>query len=302
MRLEEINKYGLLYSLQGSDTHLKPILFMAHQDVVPVPDPAKWTYPPFSATYDGHYLWGRGSVDCKNNLVGLLSTLESLLEQDFEPRRMIILSFGFDEETGGERGAKYLSQHIERKLGKNSLAMVHDEGGMGINILGDVVYALPAVAEKGFIDVILTLDTSGGHSSRPPAHTAIGIMSELVLTLENHPYTPILDEQNPFRKYLECEAKYSPDEVEPWLRKELASGKNIGPKIVRISKCRTSFETSCAYAFRFQADSRGDEARWSIQTSQAVDVIHGGNKDNALPEAVQVKLIESCHTMTTMEC
>lgn len=80
-------------------------MFMAHQDVVPGGPPEKWTHPPFEPYYDGKYLFGRGSSDCKNNLVGILSTVESLLEQEWRPHRTLILAFGFDEETGGVRGA-----------------------------------------------------------------------------------------------------------------------------------------------------------------------------------------------------
>lgn len=262
-----VNKYGLLYTLQGSSSNLKPVVFMAHQDVVPVPEPSKWTHSPFEAYYDRQWLWGRGSVDCKNNLVGLLSTMEKLLEQNFEPKRTIIFSFGFDEETGGERGAKYLAAHLEEKLGKNGVAMILDEGGMGIDSIGDVTFAYPATAEKGFLDIVMTLEVPGGHSSRPPPHSAIGIMSELVIALENNPFTPLVDDNNPYRNVLECQAKYTSRDVEPWLKEALKDGQDqdLGQRLV---------------------DSRGEAVRWMMQTSQAVDIIAGGVKDNQLPERV----------------
>lgn len=265
--LEMINEYGLLYTLQGSSKTLQPALFMAHQDVVPVADASKWEHPPFSAYFDGTWLWGRGSVDCKNNLIGLLSALEELLEQDFQPKRTIIFSFGFDEETGGQRGAKSLAAHIEQKLGKDSIAMILDEGGMGIQQIGDVAYARPAIAEKGFVDLVLNLEMLGGHSSRPPPHTAIGIMSKLIQKLEDNPLPPKLDDSNPFKNLLECQAQYSPDFVESWLPKALRSRKDLAGRLI---------------------ESRGDEARWSFQTSQSVDVIDGGVADNEVPESVNV--------------
>ena len=91
MNLEKVNSYGLLYTLPGSSKDLKPLVMMAHQDVVPVPDPTRWKHPPFEAFFDGQWLWGRGSVDCKNNLVGILSAMERLLEQGFNNKRTIIL-------------------------------------------------------------------------------------------------------------------------------------------------------------------------------------------------------------------
>lgn len=240
---------------------------MAHQDVVPVPEPSKWTHPPFSAFYDGQWLWGRGSVDCKGYMIALLSTLEKLLEQDYQNKRTIIFSFGFDEETGGQRGAKHLAVRLEEKLGKGGAAMILDEGGMGIETLGDVAYAFPATAEKGYLDIVLTLDVPGGHSSKPPPHSAIGIMSDFVLALENNPFSPLVDNTSPYRNVLECQAKHSSHDVESWLKDALKDKKDLtlGQRLV---------------------DSRGDSARWLMQTSQAVDIIQGGVKDNQLPERV----------------
>lgn len=146
--------------------------------------------------------------------------------------------------------------------------MVLDEGGMGLTTMGDVVYARPGVAEKGYMDVKLVIEVKGGHSSRPPAHSGIGIMAELIVALEEHPYTPVLTTKNPLKGYLECQAKFSPREVEPWLFHALLDNKdgvNIGRRL---------------------SEERGPMARFSMQTSQAVDIVRGGDKINALPETV----------------
>lgn len=116
---------------------------MAHQDTVPSMDPRQWAYPPFQAHFDGEWLWGRGSADCKSNMIGILSALEALLEQDFSPKRSILLAFGFDEEVGGFQGAAEIARHLVDNLGRDSPAMVFDEGGMEVKTLGDVAYALP---------------------------------------------------------------------------------------------------------------------------------------------------------------
>ena len=265
MNLEIVNSYGLLYTLPGSSHDLKPIVIMAHLDVVPVPDPTKWSHPPFEAYFDGQWLWGRGTVDCKGVLIGIYSAMERLLEQDFKNKRTIILSFGFDEETGGFRGAKSLASHLTEKYGENSMEMIVDEGG-DMHKVNDVMYALPAVAEKGFLDIVLTLNTPGGHSSVPPKHTNIGIMSRLISTLEDRPFTPHIDDQNPSWNYLKCEVEHSPKTVEPWLREALEKHEDFADRLI---------------------SSRGDLYRWLMQTSQAVDTINGGIKDNQLPEMSQ---------------
>ncbi|KAK0659913.1 Carboxypeptidase S [Lasiodiplodia hormozganensis] len=271
MNLTKVNKFGLIYTLPGTSEDLKPILLAAHQDVVPATSVEKWTHPPFEGHYDGKWLWGRGAVDCKNNLIGLYSVMEDLLAQNFSPKRTIVFAFGFDEETGGKRGARTLGAELEKQWGQDNIAMILDEGGMGLDILGDYVYAMPGVAEKGYIDIILTIDVDGGHSSRPPPHTGIGIMSELLVELEAHPYTPRLEHDNPFRNLLECQAKYSPDQVEPWLAHSLADNEDEGILGARL------------------AESRAEE-RFIFQTSQAADVIWGGKKVNALPESVHAEV------------
>jgi Gly-Xaa carboxypeptidase len=173
LELSVVNHLGLLFTWKGSDSKLKPILFAAHQDVVPAGSHAKWTHPPFEAHFDGKYIWGRGASDCKNNLIGVMSVAESLLSQNWKPKRTILFAFGFDEETGGERGAKRIALELEKRYGRHGIALVVNEGGMGVESYGDYVYALPAVAEKGYLDVYLTLEVIGGHSSRPPTHRQV---------------------------------------------------------------------------------------------------------------------------------
>lgn len=124
---------------------------MAHQDVVPVPEAtvSRWTYEPYSAHYDGKFIWGRGASDCKNNLIGVLEAFETLLEKDHTPKRTVLAAFGFDEEISGWQGANYISEHLEEKYGKNGIDLIMDEGGMGIKDVYGATFALPALGEKG---------------------------------------------------------------------------------------------------------------------------------------------------------
>lgn len=241
---------------------------MAHQDVVPIDDPNDWTYPPFSGHYDGQWLWGRGSSDCKNTLIGVLSAVEDLLKQGWAPTRTLVLSFGYDEESKGWKGAGSLAEHLEKRYGKDSFEFIIDEGGMGIQTIGDKIYAMAGVGEKGAIDIHISLSIDGGHSSIPPPHTGIGIISEIIYHLEREElFTPRLDLSHPSRQGLTCQAKHSADFVEPWLWPALES----------------SDYTGLAEAL---AASRGDRVRFLYQTSQAADLINGGVKINALPEKI----------------
>ncbi|KAK4089435.1 hypothetical protein Purlil1_6424 [Purpureocillium lilacinum] len=263
-KLEPINTFGLLYTIHGSDPELKPILLAAHQDVVPVADESTWTYPPFSAHYDGEWLWGRGSFDDKDALTAIMSSMEELLSNDsFRPRRTILLAFGFDEECSGWRGAAHIADRLIQRYGENGIAIVHDEGGLGLQTLGDVTYALPAVYEKGYVDVWAELNIVGGHSSIPTPHSGIGMMSQFVNELEANPFQPKIIEDGPIHKHLQCTAKYSPDAF-PGLGHLLEQG-------------------DLATVAKIFADARVD-THYLITTSQAVDIINGGQKINALPE------------------
>lgn len=267
---EKVNKFGLVYTLQGSDPSLQPILLAGHQDVVPVAAGTlhEWVHPPFDAFYnetDG-YLWGRGASDDKSAITAQMSALEALLSQKtHKPRRTVILAFGFDEECSGHRGAGHISKHLEERYGEHGIAAILDEGGAGLQKMGDVLYALPAVYEKGYLDVWFNVSVVGGHSSVPTPHTAIGIMAEIVTTLEHNPFKPEIAKNGAIHQCLACFAEHSP-QVFPDLTKLVNGGDLQG-----VAKFLTKLSRDMQYM---------------VQTSQAIDVISGGQKINALPEFV----------------
>ncbi|KAF4974956.1 hypothetical protein FZEAL_8219 [Fusarium zealandicum] len=264
--LEKVNRFGLVYTLAGSDSSLKPYLLAAHQDVVPVPDPSTWTHPPFDAYFDGEWLWGRGSSDDKNSLTALLSAIEALLtDAKWTPKRTLILAFGFDEECSGYKGASKIGDFLTERYGNDSLALILDEGGSGIQLIDDTLYVLPAVMEKGHVNIWAELHAKGGHSSIPLPHTSIGIMAEIVSALEANPFEPQVLKDSPVYNHLVCLARHSPN-AEPKLYDLLKKGDldEITAELIRVNPT----------------------ARFLIQTTQAVDVIRGGQKINAMPEVV----------------
>ncbi|KAI0506876.1 peptidase family M20/M25/M40 [Xylaria bambusicola] len=269
MTRETVNTLGLVYTIKGTDLSLKPLMLAAHQDVVPVADASTWSYPPFSGHFDGQWLWGRGSSDDKNSLTALMSVLETLLgNAGWVPKRTVILALGFDEECSGRRGAGTIGPYLENVYGPNSMALVLDEGGMGLELLGnDTLYALPAVLEKGHIDVWVELHVNGGHSSIPFPHTGIGIVSEIVTQLEAHPWKPKLIEGSPIHKHFICQAKYSP---------------KSSPKITKL------IEEGDLESLASELASIDRSTHYRLQTSQAVDYFLGGVKINAMPEYVKI--------------
>ena len=92
----EPNRLNVVARLKGNGSK-RPLLLMGHTDVVNV-DPAKWTFPPFSATRDGGYVYGRGTVDDKDNVVASLMTMVMLKRAGLPLARDVI----FLAEAGEE--------------------------------------------------------------------------------------------------------------------------------------------------------------------------------------------------------
>ena len=165
----------------------KPVLLCAHMDVVPVEGQA-WSADPFSGKIDEEFVHGRGALDCKNVLIGLLCAVEDLRQEGFRPSRDLYFAFGCDEETGGEQGAKAIAAELRRQ--GLSFEFILDEGSnITTEHLGNKNFpaALVGVAEKGAATYQLTVHTKGGHAAMPPAHTAVGILAEAVCRLEAAP-------------------------------------------------------------------------------------------------------------------
>ncbi len=186
---EVVNGYSLLYTWKGRRPELAPVLLLSHQDVVPVePGTEKdWTHPAFSGFMDDAWVWGRGSLDDKVGVLGLLEAAEMLLSKGFQPDRTIYFAFGHDEEVGGARGAAEIAKLLAQRGVKP--AFILDEGGLiiegGLPGLTRPA-AMVSTAEKGYLSVELVARSEGGHSSMPPLHTSIGMLAAAVEKLEDH--------------------------------------------------------------------------------------------------------------------
>ena len=199
LSLEKINTYSLLYTWEGSEASKKPIIFMSHQDVVPVDEPTlkDWEAGPFEGKISKTDIIGRGSMDDKASLIALLEAVELLLEESFKPSQTIYLAFGHDEEVGGSKGAAEIVKYLKSK--DVQAAMTLDEGGfLAENMVPgiDKPIAMVNLAEKGFASFNLIVKTQGGHSSQPPKENTIGMLAQAIVNLENNqlPYqlvTPI---------------------------------------------------------------------------------------------------------------
>lgn len=276
LKKELINGVGLVYTWAPKNTEgKKPLLLMAHQDVVPVNVDTldRWTYPPFDGVYEPETgkIYGRGSADTKPLIIAQLAATELLIEDGFELERPLILAYGFDEEKGGSFGAKFIAEHLKEKYGKNGIEVVLDEGGGVLDLGNGTFFAQPAVSEKGYVDIEITLNTLGGHSSAPnhwpnKEMTGISLMSEVNYFISENQFPVDIDLKNPAVDTLQCFSKYGleHESVEPELVKAISKGS--------ISNLRDSLE--------------GTAMKYIFKTTEAMDIFKGGVKANAMPEQV----------------
>lgn len=187
LKKETVGVCGLLYHWQGTgNSDRLPLLLMAHQDVVPEGDHAKWKYPPFEGAIREGCLWGRGSVDSKANMLACLESVEYLLERGYQPDCDVYLAFGYNEEVAGvsDSAAEMIAKVLEGRGIK--LGMVMDECGYLEKKEGGYVANL-LFCEKGYADIELSVTNKGGHSCKPPEHSGLGYLAAAICALEKHP-------------------------------------------------------------------------------------------------------------------
>ncbi len=189
LQKETISNYSLLYYWQGSNPGLKPVILLAHMDVVPVEKEAlsKWSVHPFEGAIQDGFIWGRGTLDDKVSVMAILEAIEMLLLQGYTPERSLYLAFGHDEEVGGF-GAKAMAGVLASR--KVEAEWILDEGyavtkGLVPGIQKPV--ALIGTAEKGFTTVKMMVSMQGGHSSMPEKETPITVLSRAMLNINENP-------------------------------------------------------------------------------------------------------------------
>ncbi|NP_001032448.2 N-fatty-acyl-amino acid synthase/hydrolase PM20D1.1 precursor [Danio rerio] len=187
VRHEVVGNYSHLFTVAGADAGLEPYMLLAHIDVVPANEADGWDAPPFSAQEIDGFIYGRGTIDNKQSVMGILQALEYLLERGYTPRRTFYIGLGHDEEINGEEGAVKIVNLLKSRGVK--LLYVLDEG---LTIMDGVVdglnepAALIGVSEKGQTTVKLSVSTPPGHSSMPPRESSIGILASAVARLEKN--------------------------------------------------------------------------------------------------------------------
>lgn len=179
--------YRLVYRWNPADPDAaarRPILLMAHYDVVPA-DGTGWSVDPFAGEIRDGSVWGRGAIDNKTSVIAIMEAVEQLLAAGLQPGRPIYLAFGGDEELGGPRGAANIARTFRERSVRFALTL--DEGGIIARAMVPGVSgpaALVGCGEKASIDVRLAVSSDGGHSSNPlprdPAYPLVRGLSRIL--------------------------------------------------------------------------------------------------------------------------
>ena len=183
---EKVGNRALLFKWAGKSSD-SPTVLMSHYDVVSVEED-KWAKPAFEAVIENGVLWGRGTLDTKGTLNGILQAAESLIVDNFVPERDIYFAFGGDEEVNGHGASDIVDLFRERGI---TPGIVVDEGGAVVTGAFPGVKrptALIGISEKGMANIKYSVEGIGGHASAPKAHTPVGILSAACVKVEKHPF------------------------------------------------------------------------------------------------------------------
>ncbi|RKR73607.1 M20/M25/M40 family metallo-hydrolase [Frondihabitans australicus] len=164
--LTRIGEHGLLFRWAGSGGG-RPVILMAHLDVVPADLSAPWTHPPFDAVVDAGAVWGRGTLDDKGAVVAILEAAETLLADGFTPTSDVWLSFGATEEVSGGDAPAAVDEL--RRRGVTPWFILDEGGAVAHESFPGVAapIAVVGVSEKGVTSVELIAEGRGGHASTP---------------------------------------------------------------------------------------------------------------------------------------
>lgn len=253
---------GILYRWPGKHKG-DPTVLMAHYDVVPAQE-SQWEKPPFEGILENGVLWGRGTLDTKGTLCGIMEAAEQLIQDGFTPEHDIYFAFSGQEEINGTTCASIVDWFEEHGIRP---AMVLDEGGAVVeNVFPGVKRecALVGIAEKGMVNLELHAKSDGGHASTPPVHTIIGELAKAVVEMERHPFPRQLTK--PVKEMIDVLARNS--------------GFMYRLLFANLWCLEGLFDRICR--------SAGGELNAMMRTTCAVTKMEGGKVFNVIPTAASV--------------
>ena len=275
---EIVNRLSLVYRWPGRNP-CPAIGFVSHLDVVPVEEGTleEWTYPPFDGVVANGFVWGRGAIDTKDNMVAAMEAVERLASRDFSPACDVYLLFGHDEETGGQNGAAVMARQLASR-GVRFTWLLDEGGGLGSDWSGrvDPPEARVGVSHQGYATLKLTARAEGGHSASGIERTAITMLTEAMAAVA----------ESPMPGGLEGVAR------EGLIRR--AAGGLLQHRVMAANLWL--FEPVAERMLEAQPGFRGQ-----IRTTMVPTIIEGGVKANVLPQHASALINARLHFRDTPE-
>ena len=262
---EDPKRSNVIARLKGNGRK-RPILIMGHTDVVTV-DPAKWKFPPFSATRDGGYVYGRGAVDDKDNLTAALMTMLLLKRQNVPLDRDVIFLAEAGEEGGTGVGVDYVvREHLADVQAEYCLA----EGGGVTRKNRSVAYATIQTLERTPRRIELVATGVAGHGSVPLKTNAIVHLAGAVARVGE--WRPPIRLNETTAAYFKRLAEISPPEVARHYRDVLSSDPAV---------------QKAADDWLYENEPRHSSI---LRTSVSPNIMTGGYRSNVIPSQATATL------------
>jgi acetylornithine deacetylase/succinyl-diaminopimelate desuccinylase-like protein len=254
----EPNRPNIVARLKGSGRK-RPLLVMGHTDTVNV-DAKKWSHPPFSADRDGGFIYGRGTIDDKDNVVGALMTMLLLKRQNITLDRDVIFLAEAGEEGSSRLGIQFM---VNQHFPEIDAEFCYAEGGNVTRVNGKVKFASVQTLEKIPRAIRLTAKGTAGHGSVPLEDNAVAHLGDAVGAVAA--WTPPTRLNETTATYFKRLATVStPEEAERY-RNALSPD----PKVAEPAQ---------------QYLRKNEPRHWSmLRTSLSPTIIQGGYRSNVIP-------------------
>lgn len=256
------NTAGLVVRYRGNGSGARPILFLAHMDVVPALR-SDWERDPFTLIEENGFFYGRGSIDNKAGIAHIAATFLQLKAEGFTPTRDLILWFSGDEETTGATTEMLLRDH-RALLHDAEFALNSDGGGGDMNANGQAENYGLQTAEKTYASFTFTARNEGGHSSVPRADNAIYELSDALARLRAFQFPTMWNETTiaSFRT---------------------AATTATGPEATALRR----FAENPGDRVAARALMRSPGVSAMMRTTCVATMLTGGHAENALPQSAQ---------------
>ncbi|MBC7894813.1 MAG: M20/M25/M40 family metallo-hydrolase [Cytophagaceae bacterium] len=260
---------NVVATLRGRDASAKPVLLMAHLDVVGARR-ADWKFDPYVLREEGGWFYGRGVLDNKAGASVLVANMVRWKRERFVPTRDLVMVLTCDEETTAAAGISWLIANVPRLKGAD-YALNTDAGGVSEPKGGKVLFDLQA-AEKVYTAFDLTARNPGGHSSTPRSDNAIYALAAALTRLSGNSFPVMYNEvtRAAFTRGAELETGQLAEDM-----RAAGRGETSGTAIDRIEQ---------VVALKYQ-----------LRTTCVATMLSGGHAENALPQAATARV--NCRVM-----